>query len=678
VPSRLVSWLRGAPPRWIAGLLALAALLLYARTATFPFVGFDDNRYLTENRVVQDGLTWRGLAWAFTALHAGNWHPLTWLSHMLDVELFGMRPGAHHAVNALLHAADSALLFLALLRMTGARGRSAFAALLFALHPLHVESVAWVAERKDVLSTLFGFLMLLAYARHAERPGPRRLAPVALLLAASLLAKPMWVTAPFLFLLLDVWPLQRLEGSPLPADPGCPSRPRLPLRGLILEKLPLLGLAAASSAATLLAQSRGGALTGLELGLGPRLAGAAVAYWRYAGKTLWPDPLAVYYPYSMNQVPGWLAGLAVAALVGATALSIAAARRAPWLPVGWLWFLGTLVPVIGVVQVGSQAMADRYTYLPAVGLFIALAWGAHRVAGTWRGGAPLAAAGAAVLLALAAVSRSQIGTWASHEILFRHAIAVIPDNDLAHGALSEGLRAEGRLDEALAHALEAARINPSNPRHWNNLAVSYMGLGRWPDAREALERAIAEDRAHARSWSDLGEVEMRLGHTQESLGPLDEAVRLAPGDAQARYRRAEARMRTGEVAAAVEDYREAVRLRPDYGAAWNGLAIAYLGTGRTAEAEEAFRSAVRVQPDDPVPWRNLGVALAQAGRLEEASRAFREALGRKPGDPDVLHRLGLAEAAQGHAGAALEIAVRLEALDPARAADLRRRMGARP
>ncbi|MBI5071149.1 MAG: tetratricopeptide repeat protein [Deltaproteobacteria bacterium] len=665
-------------PGALAALLGLVALLLYARTAWFPFLSFDDNRYLTENPVTQAGLSWRGAAWAFSSLHASNWHPLTWLSHMLDVQLFGMRPGAHHAVNAALHAADTALLFLALLRMTGARGRSAFVAALFALHPLHVESVAWVAERKDVLSTFFGFGMLLAYARHAERPSAGRMAGVAGLLALSLLSKPMWVTAPFLLLLLDLWPLQRWAGSPLPADPECPPFQRLPLRALFLEKAPLFLLAAASSAVTVVAQDRGGALTGLELGLGPRLANAAVAYLRYLGKTAWPVDLAVYYPYSANEVPGWLAGLAALAVLAVTGLALARARQAPWLALGWLWFLGTLVPVIGIVQVGSQAMADRYTYLPLVGIFVAMAWGAHRLAATWRGGLPLAAGGAAVLVLLTALSWRQIGHWSSHVALFEHALSVTTGNALAHGTLSEGLRAEGRHAEALLHAQEAVRINPASPRHWNNLAVTFMDQRRWPEAREALRGSLAADPAHASAWSNLGEVLQQMGNAGEALAALDQAARLAPSDARIRFRRAEARIRAGDVGGAIEDYGEAVRQSPEYTAAWNGLAIAYQAAGRPGEATGAFQAAVRAQPDNPVLWRNLGISLARTGGHAEAAEAFRRALGGKPGDPDIMFRLALSELAQGHGPRAREIADRLQALDPARAAELRRRLDGAP
>jgi hypothetical protein len=372
----------------VAAALAIATFALYARVRGFAFLHFDDNMYVTENPVVRQGLTGAGIAWAFTTLHFSNWHPLTWLSHMADVELFGLDAGAHHLVNVALHALNAAILFLVLSRMTGATGRSLLVAALFAAHPLHVESVAWVSERKDVLSTLLGLLALGAYARYAALAGAAargRRSPlcayalVAVLFAASLLAKPMWVTFPFLLLLLDVWPLQRLAGSSVERDPLPPPAPRHPFGRLVVEKLPLLALSAVSSAVTVVAQERGGALRGFDLDLGVRAANAAVAYVRYLGKALWPSSLLPQYAYPTG-LPAWQVLGSALLLLAITGLALVGARRAPWLAVGWLWFAGMLVPVIGLVQVGAQSIADRYTYVPLVGLFVAVAWGGTALA----------------------------------------------------------------------------------------------------------------------------------------------------------------------------------------------------------------------------------------------------------------------------------------------------------
>ncbi len=532
----------------VAAALALGTLLVYASAAGHGFVDYDDNRYVTENPVVQGGLGWAGLAWAFTTFHASNWHPLTWLSHMLDVQLFGLAPGAHHAVSVLLHAANAALLFLVLSRTTGAPGRSAVVAALFAVHPTHVESVAWVAERKDVLSTLFGLLALLAWTRWIERPTARRYGAVALAFAASLLSKPMWVTLPFLLLLLDWWPLGRVAGGP-PAGAGGGAAP-LPWAALVREKVPLLALAAISSAVTVAAQHRGGSVTGLDLGVAARLGNAAVSYLRYVGKTAWPSALSVFYPHPRDGLPAWLMVAAGALLLGATAAVLARARRAPWLAVGWCAFLGTLVPVIGLVQVGTQAMADRYTYLPSLGLFVAAAWGTHRVAGTWRRGAPLAAAAALALAALSAATVRQLSHWRTHELLFRHAVEVAPDNAHAHAVLAKELRAQGRSDEGLLHAREAVRIDPADSRYWVNLAVAARGLGLGAEARDAVEGALRADPGDPGAWMNLG---------------------LLAQDA-------------GDLAAAEAAYRQVTRLAPGIPDPWFRLAAIQAATGRRAEA----------------------------------------------------------------------------------------------
>ncbi len=631
----------------IASLLAAGTTLLYAHVAVHPFIHFDDNRYLTENPIVKGGLSWRGLGWAFTTLHASNWHPLTWLSHMLDVQLFGLDPGPHHLVNVAFHAANAALLFLVLVRMTGARGRSAFVAVLFAVHPLHVESVAWVAERKDVLSTFFGLLALGAYVRYAERPSPRRYALVALAFAASLLAKPMWVTFPLLLLLLDAWPLRRIAGLALPTEEPQAAAQPASMQQLLIEKAPLLALALASSVVTMVAQNHGGALTGFELGLGPRLGNAAISYVKYLGKTFWPEPLAIFYPHPGDALPLGQAAGAAALLCVVTAAALWQARRQPWLTVGWLWFLGTLVPVIGVVQVGGQAMADRYTYLPIIGLFIALAWGAHHLLGAWRSGVPLRVAAAVATVVLCAATWRQLGFWSDHDKLFQHAIEVTPDNALAQATLAEGLRFEGRLEDARPHAEEAVRINPYSAKHWNNLAMLHFDLGSLEQAREELQQATRVEPTYALSWSNLGQVELDLGQLDAAGQALHEATRLAPEDGKAWNRLGQVQVRAGDVQGALGAFREAVRVQPDYAAAWTNLAVLCQGTGLVAEAGGAFAAVTRAQPENPVVWRNLGVFLAKNGRPGDAAQAFQRALQLKPGDPELLQRLALAQAALG-------------------------------
>jgi len=417
-------------------LLALA-VGVFVQTSDHQFLYFDDPLYVTNNVHVKEGITGKNFIWAFTTTTASNWHPLTWLSHMLDVEVFGMNPGGHHLVNVMLHAINAVLLFLVLAQLTGAPECSAFVAALFAVHPLHVESVAWISERKDVLSTAFGLLMLWAYGWYAAKPSVRRYGLVAIFFILSLLSKPMWVTAPFLLLLLDFWPLQRLKDSPLGVDPACPPAPQLPLARLIIEKVPLLLLSAASSVIAVVVQSRGGALNSLDrLGLDARIDNALVSYVRYLAKTFWPSVLAAYYPQTQAGPPAWQVFGAVLLLLAITALVLWKVRAMPWLAVGWFWFLGTLVPVIGFVQVGSQAMADRYTYLPITGVFITIAWGAKRIArNKQRIGVAMRVTAFVIIVVLSAVTFRQISYWHDQESLFTHTIAVTTDNGRAHHIL---------------------------------------------------------------------------------------------------------------------------------------------------------------------------------------------------------------------------------------------------
>ena len=519
--------------------LSAGAALLYARVYAFPLTFFDDPRYVGENARVQAGLSLQNLEWALTTLHFSNWHPLTWVSYMLDVQLFGVDVGAMHLVNALLHAANSGILFLALDRMTGARGRSAFVALLFAIHPQHVESVAWVAERKDVLSTFFGLLALLAYARYAERRGVVRYALVTLAFALSLMAKPMWVTFPFLALLLDAWPLQRIEGISLAQGRDPPMLEQVSVRTVLLEKAPWLALSAASSFLTVLAQHGGGAVSGP--GLGGQLANAVVSYVLYVGKTIWPVSLAVYYPFPVGGYSGIEVAAAAAVLAVALVVVVRNARRWPWLAVGFAWYVGTLVPVIGIVQVGGQAMADRYTYLPSIGLSVALAWGAWAWAGTWRSGMPIRIGAIAFSIMLILLTWRQIGHWSDHVTLFRHAIEVTGPNARAHAFLSDGLRKAGRLDEALAEAREAVRIEPGSGRLHMNLAIVQVDLGRLDEAHLTLRKAINLDPKLAFAWALLGEVETAIGSPAEGERMIAEAAQMAPEDADIAERLARVR-----------------------------------------------------------------------------------------------------------------------------------------
>ena len=637
----------------LCGALVLATLALYAQVAGHSFLTFDDTRYVTENRNVLAGITLRGVRWAFTSFHASNWHPLTWVSHMLDVSIFGANAGAHHLVNAALHAINTALVYLVVRRYTGARGRSLCVALLFAVHPLHVESVAWVAERKDLLSTVFGLCALWAWAGYVERPSVRRYAGAGLLFALSLLAKPMWVTLPALLLVLDLWPLRR--------------GPRL------VEKLPLFALSTASCVATMLAQR--GAMSDLSLPPGLRLANAAVAYVRYLAKTIWPWPLSFHYPYPRDGLPAWQVAGAVLLLLAISAVAVRARRSSPWVLVGWLWFLGTLVPVIGLVQVGTQAIADRYAYLPHLGVFIAVVWTAAGRGESARVRRVAVPAFAAVVAVFSAVTTIQLRYWSDTETLVRRSLTIEPADSTLHAALADALRRSGRLDEALVEQRETARLEPWNAAVWNNLAALEAEMRRLDDAVRDVQRAIEVDAAYAKGWDNLGHFLLQQGRAADAAPALERAVQLAPDDALAREHLAAAHLKLGRIPEALEQLLTAVRLDPENASCWTTLGAVNHSLGRVAEAEEAFRAAVRAKPSDPLTWRNLGVALSRGGRFTEAADAFTQALRLRPADPDLLHRLGLARVAQGNAGEALAIARQLDRVDPARAADLRTRTG---
>jgi tetratricopeptide (TPR) repeat protein len=437
---------RDAASRWaIALALCLLAGFVYAPVRDYPFVVYDDKEFVTENPRVAGGFTREGVAWAFTRAHSGNYVPLSWLSHMLDVELFGLDAGAHHVVNAALHAAASALLFAALCALGGATGPSAFTAALFAVHPAHVESVAWVSERRDTLSAVFWMLTLLAWAGHARAPAGGRYALVMLWLALGLLAKPMLVTLPVVLLLLDRWPLGRAQ----------------PWRALVREKLPLFALAAAAGLAALAAQREGGAVASLaQVPLASRVSNALVAALRYLGIALWPADLAVFYPFEF-ELGAWKVAGAALALAAITVLAFAARRRRPYLWVGWLWYAVTLLPVIGLLQVGSQAIADRYTYLPMVGLGIAAAWSAADLAARVPRARPaIAAAAVALVAAWALLARVQLATWRDSVALFEHALAVSGEHPVVLLNLGEAHEGAGRLDLARSHYERGLALAP--------------------------------------------------------------------------------------------------------------------------------------------------------------------------------------------------------------------------
>ena len=567
--GRRVDWL-------IAAGLALVTFLLYLPSLSNSFVDYDDHHYVTANAVVQRGLTWGGVKWAFTTTKFSNWLPVTWLSHMLDCQLFGLNAAGHHGTSAALHAFNAAALFAAVRMMGGARWMSSAVAVVFAFHPLRVESVSWVAERKDVLCATFFMLALITYAWHARRPSVARLALVAGCHALGLMSKTMLVTLPCLLLLLDYWPLRRWQ-------PGAPPRD---LRRLLLEKAPLVALSAISCAWTVLLQAGGGAMDGgRHLRLGDRVGNALVSVPRYLVKIAWPTDLSVFYPHP-GAWPLWQVAAAAGIVLAVSAWVTLDGRRRPYLFVGWFWFLGMLLPVSGVIQVGLQSMADRYTYLPSIGLMLAAAWGAVELLRPRPRLQPVAALACAFVAATLALGAwRQQRHWSNTLTLFEHALAVDDDNWLGHNMVglvyaSNGERAidGGNAPVGLQHHARAAahlrrsvELNPNHFLSFHNYAWSLYRLGRLQESAQQFRRAIACHDGFGWSHLYLAVALMDLGRTADADEAFAAASRLLPTSAAVPFERAEALMRRGRSEEAVAAYSEALRLKPDHTGARRGL-----------------------------------------------------------------------------------------------------------
>ncbi len=629
---------------WISAVLILTALV-YAPVRHYPFVSFDDPTYVSDNPQVTGGLTWPGVAWAFTTVHAGYWIPLTWVSYMLDVQVAGTGAGPHHVTNVLLHLGNTLLLFGLLRRMTGTVGRSAFVAALFAVHPLHVESVAWVTERKDVLSTLFLLLALWAYTVYAQRPSWQRYLLVVACFVASLMAKPMLVTFPAVLLLLDFWPLGRLRLGKRSESAGHVGAEPPTWRWLVVEKLPLIILAAATSAVTFLAQRQVGAVADLEAS-GPmlRLANALVAYVVQLVHAIWPSGLVVFYPYP-EVIRPWAMGGALLVLVAVSVVTLRSIRTHPAPAVGWLWYLVTLLPVVGLIQVGNQGLADRFTYVPLIGVYILLAWGVPAVVPSgrwWR-----STVAATVVVVLAVVARGQVQTWQDDTALWQHALDVIPDNFLAHDFLGRSLWNQGRTAEAAVHFAEAVRLNPRFPDAHNNLGLVLAQQGRLDEAATEYRAAIRIHPGWGAALNNLGVALGQQGRLDEALAVGREELRLNPESAEAHYNVGSTLARLGRPGEAVAQYGEAVRLKPDLAVAHAGLGESFAQQGQWLPAITAFETALRLNPALVEVRHRLGTVFVAQGRLDDAITQYAEALQVEPGRPEFQNDLGFALAAHG-------------------------------
>jgi Flp pilus assembly protein TadD len=617
--SRFPGWL-------VAAILALVTLALYWQATHHDFINYDDDEYVTSNIHVQNGLTVESVKWAFLNPVSANWHPVTMLSHMLDCQIYDLKPWGHHLTSLLLHAFNTVLVFLLLRRMTGARWRSALVAALFAWHPLHVESVAWVAERKDVLSGFFGLLALLFYARYAQsEPQSSKFKIQNYLLslfffALGLMSKAMLVTWPFIMLLLDYWPLQRITGDKWQVASFV---------RLVREKIPFFALAATASAATLVVQ-KGAILSAENMPMGARVGNALISYCRYLGKIFWPTDLSIFYPHHkywpLEQVL-----LAASFLGGVSVLLFLMRRRWPFLLMGWLWFVGTLVPVIGLVQVGGQAMADRYTYLPSLGMFIIIIWGAYELTWRWRYHVIISSvAGSVAIILCLCVTSQQLEYWQDSETLFGHALAVTEDNYVAHNNLGLALEKKGQTDEAIRQYQEAIRLTPGFAEAHNNLGIALQNQGQLDEARSQFQEALRLEPNNAEIHNNLGASLSETGQTDQAIGQLQEALRLAPDNSDAHNNLGKALGMKGQTDEAIGQFREALRLNPGFAEAHNNLGIALRQRSQIDEAMSQFQAAIRLKPNDAGFHNNLGATFYQKGQTDEAIAQFQEALRLNP------------------------------------------------
>ncbi len=671
-------------PWLISALLVLAVFAAYLPAVYLNFINFDDPLYIYQNRYMQQGFTMESLRWAFTQSHAANWHPLTWLSHMLDYKLYGPNPLGHHVTNVVFHAANAVILFLWLRSMTGAVWRSALVAAIFALHPLRVESVAWASERKDVLSTSLGLLSLWAYTRYArgrgdQNPKPegqrRRIGFYILSLVffvLGLLSKPMLVTWPFLMLLLDYWPLDRFKtaAGPTAAKPALDfSFKRIAL--LVGEKLPFFALAAATCVATFLAQQEGGAVSHLGgdygVSISSRLCNMPISYARYLWKLIWPHDMAIIYPL-VREWPEEDVFICATLILAISASVLWYARRKPYLPVGWFWYLGSAIPIIGLVQVGTQSIADRYTYIPAIGLAIMMVWGVADLVARWQEGwKPVAGAAAAVLLAYTFIDGRQLLYWQNPETVFRHALAVTDRNYMAYSLLGSYFSELGDLEPAKAEYHKALIFAPENPRPWNNLGCALLVQKDYAGAIEAFRHVLDVRPRSVDAENNIANALFTIGQTDEALKHYRKAVEIEPDNVEAQYNLGNMLTRMNQPGEAEEHLRIALRLNPRYVPAHAFLGSVLALGGKTDQAAAEFKAALALDPKSTVTLYGYASFLTTLGKWDEAEQQYAKIVQLQPRDTLARTQLGISQAAQGNLDKAYDSFLTVLQADPTNA-----------
>ncbi|EEF63466.1 tetratricopeptide repeat protein [Pedosphaera parvula] len=654
-------------------LLATITFVAYYGVLHAGFNNYDDSQYLTENPAIKAGLTAESVEWAFTTGYAGNWHPLTWLSHMLDWQLFGAQAGPHHLISLLFHIANSVLLFVLLRSMTGALWRSAIVAAIFAWHPVHVESVAWVAERKDVLSTFFWLLTLLAYVAYARRGGWLRYCLVVVCFVLGLMSKPMVVTLPLILFLMDFWPLERIKIGTFwktMSSSGSTSGNWYPAewKRLVLEKLPLLILAGISSWITLEVQVGGGAVSLTNLTLSDRIQNALVSYVRYLGKLFWPRKLAVFYPYHYGW-SFWQVGAAALLIASLLLLAIYKMRRSPFLITGWLWYLIAMVPVIGLIQVGEQSIADRYTYIPSIGLFVAVVWGVLELFSSLPLRNWILGTGTSLLLSACVVCTIiQVSYWKTSETLFSHALEATKDNVVAEYNLGQALSTAGKMDAAVPHYREALRIQPNHARAQNNLGLALYMAGKAEEATHHYSEALKIDPNAEEFHFNYGLALASLGRVDEAIEQHSECARLMPEHAENHFTLASLLVRKQQFEPAVLEYSETIKYKPEHVGAHLGLALVLNQLGRIPIAVEQYEETLRLSPNVVIALNNLAwiysthpdQSVRNGGRAVELARHACELTENQ--QPVLLGTLGAALAEAGQFKQAVEAAKKAQAM----------------
>jgi tetratricopeptide (TPR) repeat protein len=622
--------------KWVAAiLLIVATLVVYLPVRDHQFVDLDDDLYVTHNPQIQKGLTWGNLVWALTAIEAGFWHPLTWWSHMLDYEFFGLNPGGHHLMSLLIHTLNVLLLFGVLQKWTGALWRSFFVAALFALHPLNVESVAWVAERKNVLSTLFWLLTLGAYVHYVRAPHWKRYLSMVFLFVLGLMAKPMLVTLPCVLLLLDYWPLGRLGLSW--------SEFRQKGSKLLLEKAPLFALSVASGVLAIHAEDKLGALPSLQqLPLGARLSNALTSFVAYLGKMVWPSDLAVLYPHPEASLPIEQVVLAILVLGTLSVLVLWKAPSFPYLLVGWLWYLGTLLPVSGLIQVGRHSMADRYMYVPMIGLFILLVWGCTEWVNdsTIRKGLGIGA-GAFLLLGLAINARLQVAHWQNSIALFEHAIRSTQDNELIHNNLGTTFLEAGEIDKGIEHLSIALEIRPASPEVLYNLGIALKQKGNLDGAARYFSEALDHNPDLADAHNNLGIIRMAQGDGEKALQCFSKALEIDSELFEAHNNLGTLLLGQGQIEEAIRHFSHSLLLHPDQARVYNNLGAAMDLQGRSEEAIAHYHRALELAPSSYLIHNNLGKMFMEKGDLERAAEHFSKVIEIEPNFGDAHLNLGV-------------------------------------